>query len=1657
MNVWENLVEAASGLLGVIGRIGKLNGSSVCQSLRLLSLTDREIVENLGDERAGKQLLVDEAKRNGDVVLPDAERWLKRVDAINEEAATIIEEDATVYKGCLKAWCPNLKRRHWISRKGKKKTDGVVKLIAEGKLISRLSCPPPPPGIKSTSIGNFRTFESRLAKMNEVMDALKDDNVNMIGICGMGGIGKTTMVKELGRSAKDEKLFDEVVMAVVSQYPNLIKIQDEIAVMLGLRFRDQTVPWRASQLHSRLQDIKRILVVLDDVWEKLDLEAIGIPFGSGHKGCKIMFTSRSQDVWSEIRTKMDIAVEVLTKKEAWHLFRETVGNSVETPDLRSVAEQIVKECGHLPLALVTIGGALIHKNRHVWNDMLRQLRMPSPRSISSGVPANVYRSLELSYNYLEDEEAKSCFLLCCLFPEDSDIPIETLVRYGMGLQLFEGINMLEETRDRVHALAEKLRGCFLLLDGHEKESVRMHDVVRNVAMSIASKDEHGFMMQYNMNLKELPEKIIRKRCASISVVYEETNELLEGFGCPVLELLLLKGVNSPGNLFKGMSKLKVLEMRDMPIPSLPSSLVFLKNLRTLYLVDCSLENISIIGALEKLEILSLLGSLIKELPKEIGQLTNLRLLDLTYCESLKKISPGVMSSFSRLKELYMKKSFMQWEVGVEGKERSNLCLTELDSLAHLNVLEIHVPDPKLLPEILFLKNLKRYKISIGDYADDMLLSITPYEKNLALCLFKSTSLESGIQSLLKSATSLFFTIAYSLKNVLNELVQDGFLHLKYLSVRFCDTPEYLANAMDFVPHAAFPVLESLSLYELPNLKEICHGQLPSGSFEELRKLELSKLPALMHLWKGLTQGVCLGNLRVVKVSYCDSMGYLFSQSTATGLGQLKSLTVYSCKKMEEIVLKERGEDQRTNKIEFPKLNILNLGTLPGLTGFCKGVDEIAFPQLEIMNLCVLPTLKSFCPVMSSLASGSDHNATLQYLFNQKVKLTSLKKLHVSWMDNLTKIWCGQLHAGSFYELNVVKVFQCNNLLNVFPLNLIQRLQNLEELEVQYCKSLEAVFDFDGINPEEGHAVVLLPRFKTLELKNLPNLTDIWKKNLRVIEGFENLKLLKVYWCDSLRVVFSPSIAKLLVKLQELEIVDCTTLEEIVADDQDGGENNEVTGSVVIPGAKKRVLDALPNFTSFFPGKYCKSKEEVVANDRRGGEDKDATDIIMFPGVKNLILAGVPRLTSFCLERKTFALTSLSTQTRNVGFEEVLHHCLINKQVAFPSLEVLELCQAASLEGMSNDQLPGGSLSKSVKKLRRLEIRKCAMMSEIITGDNGQGESSMDIIEFPQLSFLRLNNLPNLASFFPKVVHMAYEYPRNDNPKEIDGGSGELLTDDDLQTAIQPLFNDKVAFPSLEVLELCQLSNINEIWGRQLPNGLFCKLRVLKLDQCEKLLIAAPFDLLKVLPNLEEVQVANCTSIEEVFEINEQNTRWSSPSSRLRELTLSVLPRLVHLCKKDHQAVLFENLVSLSVVSCKSLRNLLSFSMARGLVNLQKLKIDDCLIMEEVVGREEGKEQEEEAEEKIFFPQLNQLELMNLPKLRSFLHVIYALEWPLLENVTVNDCPELKTLSMGSLSTPKLKSVKVTTNEQLVLMGDLNNTIQHLHKGKGDPIRVAYFS
>ncbi|TQE00897.1 hypothetical protein C1H46_013437 [Malus baccata] len=451
-------------------------------------------IKKLFDKKDGVQGLVDAAKRNREIIKPDVQSWLKNVNDDMVKKVLQFEDEINKKRRCVYRWS--------LSRRAYKIKQEVLQLQNEGA-FENVAHPAPPPEIWSTFKKGFKDFKSRMAYMNEVIEGLKRERVRMIGICGMGGVGKTTMVKEIIERLAKLDLFDKIVMATVSQSPSIRMIQSEIADKIGLKFKEESEPGRALKLRGELMEIKRILIVLDDVWTEPDFEAIGLPCGDAHKGCKVLLTSRDSDVCNMMGSQQIIAVPILTTEESQELFREMVGESFDEPDLRSIAKEVVHECGGLPIAIVTVGKALEKKNKREWDDALNQLRNSTPVNIP-GVNDKVYSSIKWSYDRLESDEARLCLLLCCLFPEDYDIPIEYLVRYGWVRGYFSNSFTLEDARNRVHSLVGQLKRRFLLLDSGKSEATKMHDVVRNVAILIASRDPHGFLIRSDAENKGWP-------------------------------------------------------------------------------------------------------------------------------------------------------------------------------------------------------------------------------------------------------------------------------------------------------------------------------------------------------------------------------------------------------------------------------------------------------------------------------------------------------------------------------------------------------------------------------------------------------------------------------------------------------------------------------------------------------------------------------------------------------------------------------------------------------------------------------------------------------------------------------------------------------------------------------------------------------------------------------------------------------------------------------------------------------------------------------------------------------------------------------------------------------------------------------------------------
>ena len=563
---------------------------------------------------------------------------------------------------------------------------------------------------------------------------------------------------------------------------------------------------------------------------------------------------------------------------------------MEGDELRPIAIKVLDECGGLPIAIVTIATALKDENVAVWKNALDELRSCAPTNII-GMEEKVYSCLEWSYKRLKGDEVKSLFLLCGCLSYYGDISMNQMLRYAIGLNFFDRIDSLEGAINKLVTLVKTLKASSLLLDGTEDDgdgyrvgasrllfmdgdhkSVRMHDLVRDVARIIASKDPYRFKVIEDVPFDQ--DRIdIEDESKFMSLYCKVVPELPPRLVCPKLQFFILQSNSGaslntiPNTFFEGMSQLKVLALSRMHFTTIPSMLQSLTNLRTLCLDRCKLGDMAIIGELKKLQVLSMVGSDIQQLPREMMQLTNLRLLDLNYCEELRVIPRDILSSLSRLECLFMKSSFSEWAVDEVCDGDSNACLSELNNLHRLRTIEVKIPNTELVPKAdIFVLNLTSYAIFIGSFGQ---LPKT-YKKSKTLhleCGDRSLLSRVGIRQLLRTTEDL---LLWGLKVCGDPIPVSSFDNLKTLVVMECHGLKILfllSMGRDL------PQLEEMTIkhcYEMQQIMEKGHvGINLQLLFPKLRSLELVVLPKLVNFgyfsseMKATSEAMCSqGNLDI---------------------------------------------------------------------------------------------------------------------------------------------------------------------------------------------------------------------------------------------------------------------------------------------------------------------------------------------------------------------------------------------------------------------------------------------------------------------------------------------------------------------------------------------------------------------------------------------------------------------------------------------------------------------------------------------------------------------------------------------------------------------------------------------------------------------------
>ncbi|GKB39275.1 NB-ARC domains-containing protein, partial [Tanacetum coccineum] len=676
----------------IVGPVVNALTAHITQKLRNITSSAERVehmksrMQVLEGQRVEMEVHVGDNKVNNRRIPPQVSPWLTKVEDIKKHVDIISSNNV----GCF----------------------NVIKKYKAGKGALKLT--------KDIEGGNTQIwFESRDKIFNDALKFLQDDDkARVIALCGMGGVGKTTLMKQLKVAAKDNKMFSWIVDVGIGKSPNLLTIQQAISAHTGEQLTETNERLMANYLSKRFEafseDNKKCLVILDDVWKesKIKLEDIGVA-SPLPKGVKLLLTSRDESICRQIAVDASsvlevVRVDVLKEGEARDLFCRIAEISEERDhDLYQIGCDIVKKCGRLPLAIKLIAATLKCQKKFVWRRTLKHLK-------KNDLDKNVQNIIKISYESLVHDD-KVIFLLCGMFPEDYNIPIEDLTRYAWGLKLLKQVFTMGNARDSTQTSVSNLKKAYLLMDGDisHTECVKMHDLVLSFVVATVSKGgEEGFWMIHHDDFSKSSEDVnMSQSCKRISLACKGMSEFPSEFKFPNLSLLkLMQGDESlkfPQDFYVGMDKLQVIAIEELEYPLVPTSFQFSANLRTLCLQECSLIfDLTCIGNLSNLEVLSFANSGITTIPSTFGNLKKLRLLDATGCYNL-IIDDGVLKNMVKLEELYM--------IALYEKAccfTDNNCNELAERSEHLSALEFEFIGNNAHLKKMSFEKLNRFKLSL---------------------------------------------------------------------------------------------------------------------------------------------------------------------------------------------------------------------------------------------------------------------------------------------------------------------------------------------------------------------------------------------------------------------------------------------------------------------------------------------------------------------------------------------------------------------------------------------------------------------------------------------------------------------------------------------------------------------------------------------------------------------------------------------------------------------------------------------------------------------------------------------------------------------------------------------------------------------------------
>ncbi|XP_058771523.1 putative disease resistance RPP13-like protein 1 [Vicia villosa] len=890
-----------------------------------------------------------------------------------------------------------------------------------------------------------------------------DDNISVIPIVGMGGVGKTTLAQSVFNTIKQN------VPAWVCVSDDFDELKVTKAILEAVAGRSCNIN-NKELLHLDLKERlsgKTFLIVLDDVWtEDYDSwNSLIRPLQYGTKGSKVLVTTRIDKVASMVQTFQAYPLQQLSDEDCWSVFANHAclpqEESNEYTDLQKTGREIVRKCKGLPLAAQSLGG-LLRRKRDIrdWNNILK--------SNIWEIESKIIPALRISYHYLPPY-LKRCFVYCSLYPKDFEFNKDDLILLWMAEDLLPSLKngkTLEEVgNEYFNDLASR---SFFQRSGSGNQYRRfvMHDLVHDLATLLGGEfyfrtEELGKELKISTKTRHLSFIAFSDPVLENYDVFSRAKNL-RTFLTTSFRFPRVNYEKAPCIILENLKCLRVLSFRSLHnVDSLPDSIDELIHLRYLDLSFTDIQTLpESLCNLYNLQTLKLRGCLqLTMLPNDIQNLVNLRHLDISGMNELEEM-PREMSKLNHLQHLNCfvvgkhEKNGIK-ELGTLSNLHGSLFIRKLENVTNsLEASKAHIMDKKYLEGLSF------------DWSED------------AKDHFTNSQSEMDILGKLQPAKNLKWLIISGYRGTrFPYWVGDPSYHnITRLTLSNCQ------NCCILPPLGQLRSLKDLTIYAVSMLETIGseYGDSFSGVlFPSLKRLEFSKMPCWEVWHHSHESDVSFPVLKSLVIADCPRL----HGSLPSHLLAVETIKIKHCNQLDSSLPSAPAIRKlciiESNKIGLHELPIsLEELKIQGreMTKFVFEAIAISLTSLQILDIRDCLSAISFpgdC-LPFSLKSLSIRNSSNLNFPKQNHQHESLQSLRIDRScDSLTT-----LPLEIFPNLVSLGIYNCEN---IECLSASKILPNLIDIDIRDCPKFVSF-------PREGLSAPNLTSLRVsrcLNLKSLP--------------------------------------------------------------------------------------------------------------------------------------------------------------------------------------------------------------------------------------------------------------------------------------------------------------------------------------------------------------------------------------------------------------------------------------------------------------------------------------------------------------------------------------------------------------------------------------------